>query len=160
LPPTTPASADVIRLRDGDTVSLTASKIRATIGGKAVDVFGYNGRTPGPRIEVPQGATIVARVDNRLPTPTSVHWHRLRLDKPIVGAIGLTQQAIENGQSFSYTLRFPDAGVFWYHPHAREDLQQGLGLYGSIVVRPSDPRYYSPVNHEETLMLSDALVDD
>jgi len=151
---------DVLRLRDGDTVALTASAFNTTIGGKSVTVLGYNGGIPGPRIEVPQGATISARVENRLEMPTSVHWHGIRLDNPFDGAIGLTQQPIDTEQSFTYTVRFPDAGIYWYHPHAREDLQQGLGLYGSIVVRPRDPRYYSPVNREETLMLSDVLMDD
>ncbi len=151
---------DVIRMRDGDTVALTASAFGTTIAGRAVTAFGYNGGIPGPRLEVPQGATITARVENRLEIPTSVHWHGIRLDNPFDGAIGLTQQAIETGRSFTYTVRFPDAGIYWYHPHAREDLEQGLGLYGNIVVRPRDPRYYGAVNREETLMLSDVLMDD
>jgi FtsP/CotA-like multicopper oxidase with cupredoxin domain len=153
-------ASDVFRLRDGDTIALTASAFGTTFGGRNVTAFGYNGGIPGPRLEVPQGATITAHVENRLEIPTSVHWHGIRLDNPFDGAIGLTQQAIETASSFTYTVRFPDAGIYWYHPHAREDLEQGLGLYGNIVVRPRDPRYYNAVNREETLMLSDVLVDD
>lgn len=158
--PAVDRTSDVIRLRDRDTVVLTASAFTTTIGGRPVTALGYNGRVPGPRIEVPQGATITARVENRLELPTSVHWHGIRLDNPFDGAIGLTQQPIDIGKSFTYTVRFPDAGIYWYHPHAREDVEQGLGLYGNIVVRPRDPRYYSAANREETLMLSDVLMDD
>jgi suppressor of ftsI len=151
---------DVIRLRDGDTVTLSAGAFGATVATQRAIVLGYNREVPGPRLEVRQGATITARVENTLDAPTSVHWHGVRLDNPFDGAIGVTQAGIEPGKSFTYLLRFPDPGIYWYHPHAREDVQQGLGLYGNIVVRPSDPRYYSPVNREEFLMLSDALMDD
>jgi suppressor of ftsI len=150
---------DVIHLRDRDTVTLAATEFRATIGGQSTTLFGYNGGVPGPRLEVPQGATITARVENGLVLPTSIHWHGVRLDNAFDGAIGLTQDGIAPGTSFTYTVRFPDAGIYWYHPHAREELQQGLGLFGAIVVRPADSQYYSPVNREETLMLSDALID-
>ena len=155
-----PPRHDVIRLRDGDTATLSAAALATTIAGKPATVLGYNGGLPGPRLEVAQGATVTVRVENRLDAPTSIHWHGIRLDNPFDGAIGLTQAGIEPGAAFTYSLRFPDPGIYWYHPHAREDLQQGLGLYGNIVVRPRDPRYYSPVNREEMLMLSDALMDD
>jgi FtsP/CotA-like multicopper oxidase with cupredoxin domain len=57
-------------------------------------------------------------------------------------------------------VRFPDAGLYWYHPHVREDIQQDLGLYGNMLVRPSSGGYYAPVNREEVLMLDDLLVGD
>jgi FtsP/CotA-like multicopper oxidase with cupredoxin domain len=154
------SQSDVIRLHDGDTVTLTASQANTKVGDIPVTVFGYNGRIPGPRIEVEQGASIIARVENQLGMSTSVHWHGIRLDNPFDGAVGLTQPGIDSGKSFTYTVRFPDAGIYWYHPHAREDLQQGLGLYGNIVVRSRDPAYYAPANREETLMLSDVLMDN
>jgi FtsP/CotA-like multicopper oxidase with cupredoxin domain len=130
------------------------------MAGKPVTMLGYNGMLPGPRLEVPQGARITARVTNALDVATSVHWHGIRLDNAFDGAVGLTQPAIEPGESFTYSLRFPDAGFYWYHPHAREDLQQGLGLYGTIFVRSADPDYYSAVNREEVLVLSDVLMDE
>src|SRR5262249_36236 len=92
--------------------------------------------------------------------PGSIHWHGVRLDNPFDGAVGLTQQVVAPRDSFDYTLRFPDAGVYWYHPHVREDLQQGLGLYGNILVRPKRAAYYSTGNREEVLRLSDVLVGD
>jgi FtsP/CotA-like multicopper oxidase with cupredoxin domain len=70
------------------------------------------------------------------------------------------QPPIAPGDNFSYRLRFPDPGVYWYHPHAREDYAQEMGLYGNIVVVPGDPDYFSPVNRELTLTLDDILVED
>jgi len=150
----------IITLGDGDTVNLSPRAVSTTITGKPVTLLGYNGMLPGPRLEAPQGARITAHVTNALDVATSVHWHGVRLDNAFDGAIGLTQNAIDAGESFAYSLRFPDAGIFWYHPHAREDLEQGLGLYGTIVVRSPDPEYYDAVNREEVLVLSDVLMDD
>jgi FtsP/CotA-like multicopper oxidase with cupredoxin domain len=69
------------------------------------------------------------------------------------------QSPIAPGGSFSYRLRFPDPGVYWYHPHFREDYAQEMGLYGNIVVVPGDPDYWSPVNRELTLTLDDVLIE-
>ena len=154
------AARRLLRLHDGDTVDLSPEPFTTTIAGKAVAMLGYNGMIPGPRFEVSRGARITARVTNMLDVGTSVHWHGIRLDNAFDGAVGLTQAAIEPGKSFTYTLRFPDAGFYWYHPHAREDLQQGLGLYGTIVVRSADPKYYAAANREEVLVLSDVLMDE
>jgi FtsP/CotA-like multicopper oxidase with cupredoxin domain len=57
-------------------------------------------------------------------------------------------------------VHFPDAGIYWYHPHVREDTQQDLGLYGNMLVRPTSPGYFAPVNREQVLMLDDLLVGD
>ena len=71
----------------------------------------------------------------------------------------LTQPAVPPGGVFTYRLRFPDAGIYWYHPHVREDIQQELGLYGNMLVRPDSGTRYGPANREEVLMLDDLLVE-
>jgi len=73
---------------------------------------------------------------------------------------GVTQAAVQPGDTFDYEIHFRDAGIYWYHPHVREDVQQDLGLAGNILVDPIREGYYSPVNREETLILDDLLVDD
>ena len=70
----------------------------------------------------------------------------------------MNQDLVEPGHDYWYRLHFPDAGVFWYHPHVREDIQQGLGLFGNIFVEPSGSRVLSPVNREAFVMLQDLLV--
>ena len=97
---------------------------------------------------------------NALDQPTTVHWHGVRLDNRFDGVPGLTQKPVPPGGRFTYRLRFPDAGIYWYHPHVREDMQQDLGLFGNIVVRSPRADYFTPAHREEVLMLDDLLVGD
>ena len=92
--------------------------------------------------------------------PTTVHWHGIRLDHRSDGVPDLSQPAVPPGGHFTYRLRFPDAGIYWYHPHVREDIQQELGLYGNMLVRSGAGDDYGPANREEVLMLDDLLIDD
>lgn len=151
---------ETINLADGDTISLQASIIRRTINGQDYAMYGYNGQYPGPLIRAPEGATIVVDFNNKIEFPTTVHWHGLRLDNRFDGIPGITQDAVEIGESFTYELFFRDAGIFWYHPHVLEYIQQDLGLYGNMMVDPKNENHYSPVNREETLILDDILMDE
>ncbi len=150
----------VVRLEDGDTLDLTAMLVRRTLYGKSYIMYGFNGQYPGPLIRVKQSSTIVVRYRNELDMPSSIHWHGVRLENRFDGAVGVTQEAVPPGGSFTYEVHFVDAGLYWYHPHVREDIQQAMGLVGNMMVDSPDPDYYSPVNSEEMLMLSDLLIDD
>ncbi|MEZ4699054.1 MAG: multicopper oxidase family protein [Rhodothermales bacterium] len=152
--------ATVVEMADGDTLHLEATLVRRTFNEKAFVMYGYNGMYPGPLIKAPRGATVIVEFENHIEMPTTVHWHGLRLDNRFDGIPGLTQAPIASGESFTYEVHFPDAGIYWYHPHIREDIQQDLGLYGNLLVDPGDPGYYNPVNREETLILDDILMDD
>ncbi len=149
---------EVVSLANGDTLDLTAGVVRRTLAGRSYTMFGFNGQYPGPMLRVPQGAQVIVRFHNALPLPSTVHWHGLRLDARFDGVPGLSQPAVEPGESFTYQLVFPDGGIFWYHPHVREDIQQDLGLYGNIFVQPSLPDAWGPVHREEFLILDDLLV--
>ncbi|NIP78040.1 MAG: multicopper oxidase domain-containing protein, partial [Gemmatimonadetes bacterium] len=87
-----------------------------------------------------------------------VHWHGVRLDNRFDGVPGVTQDPVPPGGRFIYEVRFPDAGIYWYHPHHREDIQQDLGLYGNMLVDPPRADYYGPAHREEVLMLDDLLL--
>jgi FtsP/CotA-like multicopper oxidase with cupredoxin domain len=139
------------RLSNGDTLWLDASVVR---GG-----FAFNGAGPGPLLDVAQGSQIVVAFTNHLPDSTAIHWHGIRLDNSSDGAPGLTQPPIPPGGKFTYQIRFPDAGIYWYHAHVREDIQQDFGLYGNIVVRSADSTM-PPAHREEFLMLDDVLVGE
>ncbi|MYG17980.1 MAG: multicopper oxidase family protein, partial [Gemmatimonadales bacterium] len=123
-------------------------------------MLAFNGQHPGPLIRVPEKSTIFVNFTNRTPYPTAVHWHGIRLDNAFDGVPGLTQDPVAPGESFRYRIYFRDAGIYWYHPHHREDVQQELGLYGNILVDPADADYYGPANREEVLILDDILLDD
>jgi FtsP/CotA-like multicopper oxidase with cupredoxin domain len=151
---------EVKSLADGDVLELDARPVRRTIGGRTFLMFGFNGQYPGPLIRVTQRSTVRVRFTNHLEMPTAVHWHGLRLDNRSDGVPGVTQDPIAPGATFEYTLTFPDAGIYWYHPHVREDIQQDLGLAGNILVSPAGGDGYGPVNREEIVILDDILMDD
>ena len=150
----------LVRLADGDTLRLEAGLVRRSLKGRSYPMFAFNGQQPGPLIEVVRGSRITVLFTNRLPQMTSVHWHGIRLDNPNDGTPGMTQPAVRPGGEFVYQLRFPDTGIYWYHPHVREDAQQELGLYGNLLVRSPAGEEYGPVNREAVLMLDDLLVSD
>ena len=156
LPPVQPRQ--LVRLGDGGTLDLEADFVRRDIGGRQVVMLAFNGQQPGPLIQVPENATIFVNFTNRTPLPTAIHWHGIRLDNRFDGVPGVTQDPVEPGETFRYQIHFPDAGIYWYHPHHREDIQQELGLYGNMLVDSPRPDYYSPVNREEVLMLDDLLL--
>lgn len=151
---------ELMRLSDGDSISLTAGLVRRTVGGKPVIMYGFNGQQPGPLLHVEQGARIVVNFENRLDLPTAVHWHGVRLDNRFDGVPHVTQEPVAPGDSFRYEVHFRDAGIYWYHPHHREDIQQDLGLYGNMLVDPIDRAAYNPVHREEVLILDDMLIAD
>jgi suppressor of ftsI len=157
LPLAKPAA--VTKLKDGDTLDLTAMLVRRTIGSKTFVTYAFNGQIPGPLIRVRQNATITVRFHNKIDLPSAVHWHGVRLANANDGVPGITQTPVAPGDSFTYHVHFPDAGVYWYHPHVREDIEQAMGLFGTMLVDSPDPAYYSPVNDEQVLMFDDLMVN-
>jgi FtsP/CotA-like multicopper oxidase with cupredoxin domain len=151
---------DTVHLADGDTLRLTASVVHRSIEGRELTMFAFNHGYPGPLLSVRQGGSVVVDFVNQLDDSSSVHWHGIRLDNQFDGVPGLTQAAVAPGGHYIYRLRFPDAGVFWYHPHVREDIQRSLGLYGNILVRSPHADYFGPANREQPLVLEDLLVGD
>lgn len=149
----------VLKVRDGDTLDLVAGLVRRTVAGRTFLLYGYNGQSPGPLIQASQGARVTVRFRNDLDLPTTIHWHGLRHDWRDDGVPHISQHPVAPGGSHTYTLRFPDAGIYWYHPHVREDIQQDLGLYGNILVaRRAQARVR--VHREEVIALDDFLVAD
>ncbi len=152
--------SQVVEMIDGDTLDIEVSIVRRSLNGHEMVMFGYNRQYPGPLIRAPKGATLVVRVRNEIELPTTIHWHGVRLANEFDGVPGVTQEAIQRGESFLYEVHVPDAGMFWYHPHAREDVQQDLGLFGNLLVTSPNPNYYGPVHREEILVLDDILMDE
>ena len=151
---------ELLRLRDGASIELTAAPVRRVLFGRTVTMLGFNGQYPGPLIQVDEQSTIQVRFVNRTEFPTAVHWHGVRLDNRFDGAPHVTQDPVPPNGTFDYTIHFPDPGIYWYHPHHREDVLQDLGLYGNLLVRSRDPGFFAPANREEILMLDDFLVGE
>ncbi len=149
----------VVELSDGDELELRIAPVAARLGDATVRMLAYNGSIPGPTLKVREGSEVTVDVVNEADLETTVHWHGLRLENRYDGTHE-TQAPIPVGGRFSYRVQFPDPGVYWYHPHIREDYGQELGLYGNILVIPSDPEYWPPVDREVLLTLDDILLED
>jgi FtsP/CotA-like multicopper oxidase with cupredoxin domain len=152
-------SSEVIDLADGDEVELRIAPVTKQIGRSAVRMLAYNGSVPGPTFRVREGSALVVNVANEADLEATVHWHGLRLDNRYDGTHE-TQAPISVGGTFQYRIEFPDPGVYWYHPHIREDYGQEMGLYGNIVVVSADAAYWPPAHREVLLTLDDVLIED
>jgi FtsP/CotA-like multicopper oxidase with cupredoxin domain len=108
--------------------------------GLKAECWGYNGTTPGPTIEAIEGDKLRIYVTNRLPEPTTVHWHGIILPNGMDGVSGLTQRPIEIGETFVYEFELRYPGTFMYHPHFDEMTQIALGMVGMFIVHPKRPR--------------------
>jgi FtsP/CotA-like multicopper oxidase with cupredoxin domain len=156
-----PASQSVesIELADGGSFQLRIAPVTKRLGDATVRMLAYNGSVPGPTLRVQQGSEVLVTVVNEGDLEATVHWHGLRLDNRYDGTLA-TQCPIPVGGTFTYRLTFPDPGIYWYHPHIREDYGQEMGLYGNIVVVPSERDYWPSVHREHTLALDDILVEE
>jgi FtsP/CotA-like multicopper oxidase with cupredoxin domain len=150
----------LVELADGDTFDLRIAPVAKTLGDCRVRMLAYNGSIPGPTLRVPQGAEVGVRVRNDADVEATVHWHGLRLDNAYDGVPHETQAPIPVGGEFTYRVRFPDPGLYWYHPHIREDYGLDMGLYGCLVVVPAEDGYWPPVNREVVVTLDDVLIED
>ncbi len=148
----------IVELSSGETFNLEARPVANTINGNTIRMYGYNGQIPGPLIKVRQGSSVYVNFTNNIDSDTTVHWHGIRLKNEFDGVPNVTQKPVIPGESFLYKLDFPDDGIYWYHPHIREDLQQELGLYGNILVEPLAG--YNPVDKELALFLDDIRMAD
>jgi FtsP/CotA-like multicopper oxidase with cupredoxin domain len=116
--------------------------------------WGYNGRVHGPTIEAIEGDRVRIYVSNRLPAPTTVHWHGLHVPNGMDGVAGLTQRTIEPGETFRYEFTLTQHGTFMYHPHHDEMVQMALGMMGMFVVHPRNPTE-PPADRDFVYLLSE-----
>ncbi|HEX6555597.1 MAG TPA: multicopper oxidase family protein [Ktedonobacteraceae bacterium] len=155
---------ETIVLRSDEVFELQAEQVRKRIGEASVKMLAYNRSVPGPTLKVAQGSEVTVHFTNNTDLESTVHWHGLRLDNRFDGVPEGAHQGmmapVPVGGSFTYRVRFPDPGLYWYHPHLREDYTQEMGLYGPIIVVPRDAAYWSPVNRELTLTLDDLLLEE
>ncbi|HKQ01179.1 MAG TPA: multicopper oxidase family protein [Actinomycetes bacterium] len=150
----------LLELAPGDTLELQVGPVAKRLGDTTVRMLGYNGSIPGPTLKVQQGSEIVVHVTNQGDLDTTVHWHGLRLENKYDGVPHETQAPVPVGGEFTYRIQFPDAGLYWYHPHIREDYTQELGLYGNILVVPSEPDYWPPADRDVILTVDDLLLEE
>jgi FtsP/CotA-like multicopper oxidase with cupredoxin domain len=137
-------------------IELEAGEVEWSIGaGATIEAWAFNGQVPGPVIEGRVGDVLEVRLVNRLPEPTAIHWHGLRLPSSMDGT-EMVQRLVQPGEEFTYRFKLLDAGTFWYHPHANETVQLERGLYGALIVRgDGEPE----LDREQVLVLDDMKLD-
>jgi FtsP/CotA-like multicopper oxidase with cupredoxin domain len=150
---------EVVELADGSTIDLEIAPVAKQLGDARVRMLAYNGSIPGPTLKVREGSEIAVNVINHGDLEATVHWHGLRLENRYDGTHE-TQRPIAVGERYAARVRFPDPGVYWYHPHIREDYGQEMGLYANVLVEPADPDYWPPAHREVVLTLDDILLED
>lgn len=130
------------RAAQGGEYKLVAKPGRVALVGEGqpqTAVWAYDGKVPGPTLRLRQGEPARIIVENRLNEDTTVHCHGIRLPNAMDGVPGLTQPPIRPGESFTYEFTPPDAGTFWYHPHADSLRQLGRGLAGAFIIEEREP---------------------
>ena len=132
--------------------------VRELAPGMQANLWGYNGQSPGPTIEVVEGDRVRIFVTNKLPEHTSIHWHGQILPCGMDGVTGLTQPGIAPGKTFVYEFVARHAGTFMYHPHADEMMQMAMGMMGFWVTHPKNPRQHA-VDRDYVLLLSSYDID-
>ena len=121
-------------------------------------MWGYNGASPGPTIETVEGDKVRIFVTNKLPEHTTVHWHGMIVPNGMDGVGGLTQPQIKPGKTFVYEFELKKSGTFMYHPHADEMVQMAMGMMGSFVVHPRDPKFM-PADRDFVFLMSSYDID-
>jgi FtsP/CotA-like multicopper oxidase with cupredoxin domain len=135
----------------------SASPARVNLGrGPDFTAWTYNGRVPGPEIRVREGEIIRVILKNYLPEGTTIHWHGIPVPNPMDGVPGVTQNTVMPGESFLYEFEARPGGSYLYHSHVHYQLDQGL--YGALIIEPSNPR--ESYDREYTLMLEDWVMRD
>ncbi|WP_237134126.1 multicopper oxidase family protein [Pseudohongiella sp. O18] len=142
------------RMRDGvKEFHLIAEQVDHEFApGTKIKAWGYNGSTPGPTIEAVEGDFVRIYVTNRLQEPTTIHWHGLILPFGMDGVAGLTQRAIDPGETWVYEFELKQHGTHMYHPHSDEMVQMAMGMMGMFIIHPrvgSNP----PVDRDYALLL-------
>ena len=150
----------IVDIAPDQSYDLRVEAVTKRIGELTLPMLAYNGSIPGPTLRVRQGSQILVNVVNTTDMETTVHWHGLRLENPYDGVPHETQAPIPPGGGYTHRLTFPDPGLYWYHPHMREDYAQEMGLYGNVLVEPAAAEYWPPADREVVLTLDDILIEN
>lgn len=146
-------SAERVRQGSGTVVrrTLTAEPTTVDLGGRTVDTWAFDGKVPAPIIRAKAGDQLLVSLRNRLPDPTTVHWHGIALRNDMDGVPGVTMSPVASGARFDYSFIVPDPGTYWFHPHV--GVQLDSGLQGALIIDdPNEPGRY---DDEAVLILDD-----
>jgi len=123
----------------------------------SVEAYAYNRQVPGPRLQLTEGDHARINFRNSLPESTTVHWHGLIVPNDMDGPAEITQPPVAPGGQYTYEFTVDQSGTYFYHSHDHPDRQQGLGLYGALLVAPKDSAADVKADLEYTIQLQEWL---
>jgi FtsP/CotA-like multicopper oxidase with cupredoxin domain len=123
---------------------------------KEITVWTFNGSVPGPEIRIQEGEDVKINLKNELKVPVTIHWHGLPVPNNMDGIPGVTMNAVQPGDSFTYEFKASVPGTYWYHSHQDGVNQLDKGLYGSFVVEGKNNKKY---DKDYTLVLDEWMSD-
>jgi FtsP/CotA-like multicopper oxidase with cupredoxin domain len=132
--------------------TLTAQEAQVRLSsGATVSAWTFNGQIPGPELRVREGELVEVTLVNKLPhQPATIHWHGVDVPNGEDGVAGVTQDAVQPGQSFTYRFRVEESGTRWYHSHQSASEQVHRGLFGPLVIEPANPK---PVDQDIPVLM-------
>jgi CopA family copper-resistance protein len=114
--------------------------------------FTVNGSVPAPTLRWKEGDTVALRVANTLSEDASIHWHGILLPANMDGVPGLSFHGIRPRETYVYRFEVRQGGTYWYHSHS--GFQEQLGLYGPLIIDPSEPEPFK-YDREHIVLLTD-----
>ncbi len=133
--------------------TIEAVEAELELAGRRVRTFTYGGQVTGPELRVREGETLRVLLENRLPEPTTIHWHGIPVPNAMDGVPDITQPAVPPGERFLYEFTVPVPGTYFYHTHVGVQLDRGLA--GALIVEPG--REELAYDREVVLVLDDWL---
>lgn len=109
---------------------------------KTINAWTFNGTVPGQQIRVKQGEGVRVTLKNEINEPVSIHWHGVPLSNTQDGIPGVTQDAVQPGEEYTYEFVADTPGTYWYHSHQNGVEQLDMGLYGTFIVESEDDANY------------------
>ncbi|GAA0330624.1 multicopper oxidase family protein [Bacillus carboniphilus] len=119
---------------------------------ESVLAWTFNGSVPGPQIRVTEGENVKVNLKNELTDPVTIHWHGLPVPNNMDGIPGVTMNAVQPGETFTYEFNASVPGTYWYHSHQDGVNQVDKGLYGSFIIEPKEGL---DVDRDYTLVLDE-----
>lgn len=136
----------------GNEFTIVAKEVTHQLNSEvSVEAWTFNGSVPGSQIRVKEGEDVKITLKNELPDPVSIHWHGIPVPNSMDGIPGVTQNAVQPGESFTYEFTATHPGTYMYHTHQEAVNQMDKGLYGSLIVEPKEVTY----DRDYTLMLDE-----
>jgi FtsP/CotA-like multicopper oxidase with cupredoxin domain len=98
-------------------------------------------QVPGPTLIVNEGATVTVNLTNNLPAAagnTSILFPGFTLTSTSGGVAGLMTQEAAPGSTVTYKFTASTPGTHSYYSGTQGDLQIEMGLYGALIVLPTN----------------------